>query len=43
MEKVEEEKYGYFILDYKFDVKEYLKENSKLLEEQYNSLKHLLN
>ena len=43
MEKVEEEKYGYFILDYKFDIKEYLDNNSKLLEEQYNSLKHLLN
>jgi len=43
MEKIEDEKYGYFILDYKFDIKEYLNENSKLLEEQYNSLKHLLN
>ncbi len=43
MEKVEEEKYGYFILDYKFDIKKYLDNNSKLLEEQYNSLKHLLN
>jgi hypothetical protein len=43
MEKVEEEKYGYFILDYKFEIKEYLDDNSKLLEEQYNSLKHLLN
>lgn len=43
MEKVEEEKYGYFILDYKFDIEEYLKKNSQLLEEQYNNLKHLLN
>ncbi|MEA2018257.1 MAG: hypothetical protein U9N59_07400 [Campylobacterota bacterium] len=43
MEKVDEEKYGYFILDYKFDAKEYLNKNSKLLEEQYDSLKHLLN
>ncbi len=43
MEEVEEEKYGYFILDYKFDPTEYLDENSKLLEEQYNKLKHLLN
>lgn len=43
MEKVEEEKYGYFILDYKFDVEQYLENNSKILEEQYNLLKHLLN
>jgi len=43
MDKVEEEKYGYFILDYKFNVEEYLSENSKLLEEQYQQLKHLLN
>jgi len=42
-DKVEEEKYGYFILDYKFDTKEYLSTNSKLLEKQYESLKHLLN
>lgn len=42
-DKVEEEKYGYFILDFKFDVKEYLSSNAKLIEEQYNSLKHLLN
>lgn len=38
-----DEKYGYFILDYKFDTKEYLKEHSNLLEEQFNQLKHLLN
>ncbi len=38
-----DEKYGYFILDYKFDTDEYLKEHSKLLEEQFNQLKHLLN
>ena len=43
MEKIEEEKYGYFILDYKFDIKEYLEDNAKLLEEQYTNLKHLLN
>jgi hypothetical protein len=42
-DKVEEEKYGYFILDFKFDVKEYLSSNKKLIDEQYNLLKHLLN
>ena len=38
-----DEKYGYFILDYKFDTEKYLKDHSKLLEEQFNQLKHLLN
>lgn len=38
-----EDKYGYFIMHYKFDTDEYLNSNSKLLEEQYNQLKHLLN
>ncbi len=43
LDSVEEEKYGYFIHEFKFDVKEYLSSNAKLLEEQYNQLKHLLN
>ncbi|MEA3354445.1 MAG: hypothetical protein U9Q33_11570 [Campylobacterota bacterium] len=34
--------YGYFIMNFQFNTKEYLAENSKLLEEQYNNLKHLL-
>ena len=38
-----EDKYGYFIMNYKFDTKEHLEENSKLLQEQFESLKHLLN
>lgn len=38
-----EDKYGYFIIHFQFDTKKYLDEHSKLLEEQYNSLKHLLN
>ena len=38
-----EDKYGYFIMNYKFNAKEYLEENSKLLQEQFESLKHLLN
>lgn len=38
-----EDKYGYFIMNYKFNIKEYLEKNSKLLQEQFESLKHLLN
>ncbi len=41
--EVEDEKYGYFILDFKFDVKEYLNKNISSIEEQYEKLKHLLN
>ena len=42
-EQVDEEKYGYFILDFKYNIAEYLKENSNNLEEQFTKLKHLLN
>ena len=42
-EQVNEEKYGYFILDFKYDINEYLKENKNNLEKQYDTLKHLLN
>jgi hypothetical protein len=38
-----EDKYGYFIMSYKFDTQQYLQEHSKVLEEQYQQLKHLLN
>ena len=41
--EVEQEKYGYFILDYKFDPKEYLEKHIDELKTQYNNLKHLLN
>ena len=41
--EVEDEKYGYFILDFQFDVKEYLNKNISSIEEQYEKLKHLLN
>ncbi|MEA3512466.1 MAG: hypothetical protein U9R37_02595 [Campylobacterota bacterium] len=37
-----EDKYGYFITHFKFDTKEYLDNNSDLLAEQFNLLKHLL-
>lgn len=43
LDTVENEKYGYFIHEFNFDVDEYLKNNTQLLEEQYNQLKHLLN
>lgn len=38
-----QEKYGYFIMGYKFNTEDYLQKHSKDLEEQYNKLKHLLN
>jgi hypothetical protein len=38
-----EDKYGYFIMNYQFETKEYLEQNGALLNEQYNQLKHLLN
>ena len=43
LNEVEEEKYGYFILDFNFDTKEYLDKNLDLIQEQYEKLKHLLN
>ncbi len=43
LDSVEEEKYGYFIMEYKFDVKEYLTNNTQQVKEQYEQLKHLLN
>ena len=41
--EVDEAKYGYFILDFKFDVKEYLDKNVSKVQEEYEKLKHLLN
>jgi len=38
-----EEKYGYFILDFTFDKKEYLEKNIDLLQKQFEELSHLLN
>lgn len=43
LDTVENEKYGYFIHEFTFDVEEYLSKNADLLDEQYNQLKHLLN
>lgn len=38
----DEDKYGYFIMNFTFDVKEYLKNNKEVLNIEYNNLKHLL-
>ncbi|MGB1227177.1 MAG: hypothetical protein ACPG9K_04740 [Poseidonibacter sp.] len=37
-----EEKYGYFIMNFKFNTEEFLKDNSETLEKEYKNLKHLL-
>lgn len=39
----QDEVYGYFILNFKFDTKEFLEQNSQTLKDQYDQLKHLLN
>ena len=36
------EKYGYFLVDFKFNPNEYLEENKELLQEQYKKLQPLL-
>lgn len=38
----EDEKYGFFIVNYKFDIEEYLRANTSILEKEYEALKHLL-
>lgn len=38
-----DEKYGYFITKFTFDVPSYLKDNAEELEKQYQQMKHLLN
>ncbi len=38
----ESEKYGYFIMSFKVDVEEFLKENKKVLDKEYKNLKHLM-
>jgi len=37
-----EEKYGYFIMNFKFDIDEFLNDNKDTLEKEYKNLKHLL-
>lgn len=41
-QEARDEKYGYFLLDFKFDVEKYLDENSAKLQKIYNELKPLL-
>ncbi|PIF03760.1 MAG: hypothetical protein CSA86_04450 [Arcobacter sp.] len=38
-----EDKYGYFILDFTFDKKEYLNKHIDLLQKEFEALSHLLN
>lgn len=38
----EDEKYGYFITEFNYDLKEYLELNKKTLAQEYEKLKHLL-
>lgn len=38
----EEDKYGYFIMNFTFDEKEYIKNNAEILHSEYENLKHLL-
>ena len=42
LEKASDEKYGYFIVNFNFDSQKYLKENKKVLEHEYENLKHLI-
>lgn len=37
-----DEKYGYFITNFNYDLEKYLEENSETLEKEYKNLKHLL-
>ena len=39
---VDDEKYGYFIINFRFDNQEFLNENKEVLEQEYKNLKHLL-
>ena len=41
-ESVEDEKYGYFLVDFTFDTKAYLDENTTKLQEIYEELKSLI-
>ena len=37
-----DETYGYFIMNYTFDISDYLIENEKTISKQFEKLKHLL-
>jgi len=38
----DDEKYGYFVVNYKINVEDFLKENKNVLEKEYKNLKHLM-
>lgn len=38
----EDEKYGYFITNFNYDIKEHLEKNKETLQKEYDNLKHLL-
>ena len=38
----EDEKYGYFIINFKFDKQEFIENNKDILSKEYENLKHLL-
>ncbi len=40
--ELEDEKYGYFIINFRFDNQKFLEENKNILEKEYKNLKHLL-
>ena len=40
--EIDDEKYGYFIMNFVFDNEEFLNENKNILESEYKKLKHLL-
>lgn len=37
-----DEKYGYFLINFNFNTKDFLKDNQNILEEEYKSLQHLI-
>ena len=40
--EIDNEKYGYFIMNFRFDVEDFLDKNKDTLEKEYKNLKHLL-
>ncbi|PUE64347.1 hypothetical protein [Arcobacter caeni] len=40
--QVDDEKYGYFIINFSFDNQTFLEENKSILKKEYKNLKHLL-
>jgi hypothetical protein len=40
--ELDDEKYGYFIMNFRFDNQKFLEENKSILEKEYKNLKHLL-